>query len=255
MEQKRLLIVDDEAPVREMFEKFLARKGYQVTTAPDALGALRICKRDVPDLVLADYQMPEMNGLELLRELRNTMPDVPVILMSGQVDMRRAIEALREHAFDFLSKPIDSNDLLDTIKRALDRSANVPVPEEIPKDAGKTVGPVVLEHRPSAPKVAVLTLCRPLDQFSQHAFEQAFRRLEEDGDIKQSVVVVMSNVTYINNIGLNILLEAYDRWKSQGKRAIFAQLSEPVHKYLKMLGYIGYFPIAPTIDEAITTVA
>ncbi|MCE9598559.1 MAG: response regulator [Spirochaetia bacterium] len=254
MQGKKLLIVDDEAEVRSMFEKFLTRKGYQVSTAGDALEALRACKREAPDLVLTDFHMPEMSGVELLQELRALIPGVPVILMSGETDMRTAATALREHAFDFLSKPIDSRDLLETITRALNHAGAMLEAEEIPKDAGKAVGPVVVQNPEDKPRVVVLTFSRALDQFSQPAFETAFRRLEADGDLKSGIVIVLKNVDYINNIGLNVILQAFDRWKGQGKRVTLAQLSDPVHKYLKMLGYAGYFPIAATLEEAISSV-
>lgn len=62
---------------------------------------------------------------------------------------------------------------------------------------------------------------------------------------------MMSHVLYINNVGLNLLLETFDRWKSQGKQVVFTQLSDPVHRYLKMLGYVGYFPVVANVEEAV----
>src|SRR5689334_21948075 len=101
--RQTILIVDDEPEVTTMFAKFLEKRGYDVKTAPNALEAVRICHKGGVDLILTDYQMPEVAGVELLREVRKTWPDIPVVLMSGQADMHTALTALREHAFDFLS--------------------------------------------------------------------------------------------------------------------------------------------------------
>jgi len=193
---KKLLIVDDEPEVLAMFTKFLTRKGYGVSTARDALEALRMCKREKPDLILTDYSMPGMNGVDLLKELHITYPGMPAILMSGEADMRTAADALREQAFDFLRKPIDSNDLLSSIKLALEQFAREQAgPEEAPLDAGRVVGPVVARKIDDRPEIVLLTLSRPLDQHSLQAYEVAFRRLSEEGEISRSIVVTMSAVS------------------------------------------------------------
>lgn len=249
---KKLLIVDDEPEVLSMFAKFLTRKGYGVSMARDALEAIRHCKREKPDLILTDYSMPGMNGVDLLKELHIAHPGMPAILMSGEADMRTAAAALREQAFDFLRKPIDSNDLLSSIKLALEQyDRENASPEEVLPDAGRVVGPVVAKKLDERPNIVILSLSRPLDQHSMQAYEAAFRRLSEEGEITNSIVVMMSHVLYINNVGLNLLLETFDRWKSQGKQVVFTQLSDPVHRYLKMLGYVGYFPVVANVEEAV----
>jgi anti-anti-sigma factor len=248
---KKLLIVDDEPEVLAMFAKFLTRKGYGVSTARDALEALRHCKREKPDLILTDYSMPGMNGVELLKELHLTYPGLPAILMSGEADMRTAADALREQAFDFLRKPIDSNELLSSITLALQEAKDHPETQEFPADAGRVVGPVYAKRLEERQDIVILSLNRALDQHSQQAYESAFRRLNEDGELTRSIVMTMNAVPYINNVGLSMLLQTYDHWRSQGKRTVFTQLSDPVHRYLKMLGYVGYFPVVASVEEAV----
>lgn len=256
MPLKRLLIVDDEPNVLVMFEKFLVSKSYNVATATNALEALRTCKKVKYDLVLSDYNMRGMNGVELVRELHATQPGLPVILMSGAADMRTAADALREEAFDFLSKPVDSNDLLASIELALQRTrAGFIDAAELPKSDGRIVGPLYIRTPDDSPTVVILSPNRSMDQHSLTAYESAFRRLEEEGLLTRGVVVMLKNVTYINNIGLNLLLQTYDRWKEQGRRIVFTHLSDPVHRYLKMLGYVEYFPIMGSVEECVLAVS
>lgn len=247
-DQAFILVVDDEADVREMFAKFLTRKGYRTETAPNALEALRILRKGGVNLVLTDLQMPEFSGLELLREVRHMDAKIPVIMMSGQADLSTAVKALREEAFDFLQKPVDSNDLLETVRAAIARTRES-APSTV-KD-GRGVGPVYCTRAAGNPGVSVLEFNRPLDEHSSKAFDAAIRRFVSEGEIQAKVVIVLRNVTYMNNIGMNFLLSTFDDWKGQGRRVVMTQLSDPVYKYLKILGYLDYFPNAPTVQDAL----
>ncbi|MCE9596767.1 MAG: STAS domain-containing protein [Spirochaetia bacterium] len=172
--------------------------------------------------------------------------------MSGKVDMRTAVTALKEEAFDFLSKPINSQDLLTTIKMALSSTKSEDTTETNANDSGKLVGPLYIRHQSG---VAIVSFIRPLDQFSVQAYENAVKKLTEDGDLSGGVVLVLKDVTYINNIGLNFLLDISNRWKAANHKICFTQLSDPVQRYLRMLGYAEYFPIAFTLDEAVQLVS
>ncbi len=257
MERTRILVVDDEKDVLGMFEKYLRMRGFQVLTAPNVLEALRIQKRDAPDIILTDYNMPEMNGIDLLRELHKVEPGLPVIMMSGAADMRTAAEALREEAFDFLAKPVDAEELVRTIHLALARKAvpfepdPEPEPDVDPAAIGKVVGPVYSTRHQKHPAVTILNFNRPLDEHSQKGYEKALVRLENEGDLRKKMVIDLKNVSYINNVGLNFLVDTFKRWKSQKKETVFTQLSDPVYQYLKTLGYLDFFPVAATLAEAL----
>lgn len=114
--QIKVLIVDDQKAIREMFAVYLRIKGFQCFVAENAVEAITIQQRDMPDLVVTDLNMPETNGLELLRKLRSEAPDLPVILMSGGGD-RLAVEA--SDAFHFLPKPFNLQELERTIRLAI----------------------------------------------------------------------------------------------------------------------------------------
>jgi two-component system NtrC family response regulator/two-component system response regulator HydG len=123
METRRgkILIADDEATARESLAKILAEDGYEVYTAPDGQEALRIAAEESPDIVLTDLRMPAMDGNELLQRLRKAYPDVGVVIMTAFGTIRSAVEALREGAEDYLTKPIDVEELEHLLERILQK--------------------------------------------------------------------------------------------------------------------------------------
>lgn len=105
----RLLVVDDEEPNRDLLSRRLKKAGFQVEMAASAQEALKVMERDKIDLILLDYMMPEMNGIDLLRLLRATQSqsDLPVIMVTAVNDSERVVEALSTGANDYVTKPID----------------------------------------------------------------------------------------------------------------------------------------------------
>ena len=118
MESMKILVVDDEAPVRDMIKKGLSQMGgYHVEVAKNGLEAIEKIEKDVFDLVLTDLKMPEMDGLELLKTLKGIRPEVMVILMTAYGSIETAVEAMRLGANDYITKPIDLNELLIHISK------------------------------------------------------------------------------------------------------------------------------------------
>ncbi len=113
----RILVVDDDASIRETFEHHLARSGYQVRTAASAEEALALVAEFEPALVITDIRMPGMDGLELLRQVRSAAEDIDVLLITAHEEMKTAIEAMKAGAYDYLVKPLD----LDQIDILLQR--------------------------------------------------------------------------------------------------------------------------------------
>ncbi len=121
MHRKSVLIVDDEASVRTSLEKVLSKAGCVTKTAASGTEALGQLARAPVDLVLSDLKMPEMNGLELLRQIKKQHSKVEVILLTGYGTVERAVEAMKEGAYDFITKPFKKAIILQTVERALDR--------------------------------------------------------------------------------------------------------------------------------------
>lgn len=119
MESMKILVVDDEAPVRDMIRKGLSQMGgLSAEAAQTGSEALQKIEKDVFDLVLTDLKMPEMDGIQLLRTIKGTRPEVMVILMTAYGTIETAVEAMRIGATDYITKPIDLNDLLIRISKA-----------------------------------------------------------------------------------------------------------------------------------------
>jgi DNA-binding NtrC family response regulator len=115
----KILVVDDEAPVREMLKRGLSQMGgFSVEVAQNGLEAIKKTEEDVFDLLLTDMKMPEMDGLELLKMIRAMWPDMIVILMTGYGSIETAVEAMKLGANDYITKPIDFNELFIHISKA-----------------------------------------------------------------------------------------------------------------------------------------
>jgi two-component system NtrC family response regulator/two-component system response regulator HydG len=116
-----ILVVDDEKNTREALSKILSEDGYDVLSAADGYQALDIIGRDLPDLILADLKMPGMNGIELLAHIRSKNHDTPFVLMTAYGTVETAVDALKQGAEDYLTKPVDFDALQAQIERILAR--------------------------------------------------------------------------------------------------------------------------------------
>jgi DNA-binding NtrC family response regulator len=121
MARKSILVVDDEKNQREILETILSGEGYDVTTASSGEAAMKFVEARRFDLVLTDLKMTGMSGLDLLKELTNYDKSIIVILLTAHGSVDSAVDALRLGAFDYLQKPYDSEKLLDTVSRALNK--------------------------------------------------------------------------------------------------------------------------------------
>jgi len=137
---ERLLVVDDERSMREFLEIMLTGEGYEVNTAASGEDAYDIYRKDRPDLVLTDVRMPGMSGLDLIREIRAIDPSAPIIAITAYASAHDAIRAVREGAYDYISKPFQIEDLRAVIRNALEarrlRAENLCAVESHGSDSG-----------------------------------------------------------------------------------------------------------------------
>lgn len=113
MESMKILVVDDEVLIRDMIKRGLSQMGgFSVEVAQSGPEAIEKMEKDVFDLVLTDLKMPEMDGLELLKTIKGTRPEIMVIMMTAHGSIETAVEAMKIGADDYITKPIDFNDLL-----------------------------------------------------------------------------------------------------------------------------------------------
>ncbi len=117
---QNILIVDDDESVCSAYERFLTGEGYTVRVTPTAEEGLDAARESKPDLLLLDIKLPGMDGLEALRTFRDRYEDLPVLLITAYGTLDTAVRAREQGAFEYLTKPIDLDELSDVIKRALE---------------------------------------------------------------------------------------------------------------------------------------
>ncbi|MEI6583277.1 MAG: sigma-54 dependent transcriptional regulator [Chitinophagia bacterium] len=120
-----ILLIDDEKSIRNVLKDILQHEGYRIEEAADGEQGLQKMAVQPFDLVLCDIKMPKMDGLEVLQQIMQLQPDVPVIMISGHGTIETAVDAVKKGAFDFIAKPPDLNRLLITIRNALDKNTLV----------------------------------------------------------------------------------------------------------------------------------
>ena len=119
--RNRVLIVDDEQAVREILSDGLASFGYLTETAPDGAAALAFLSTEPVHVVLSDIDMPEMSGIELLKLIKAEHPDLDVVMVTGVVDAETAVNAIRDGASDYVTKPFNLDEVCIVVERTLEK--------------------------------------------------------------------------------------------------------------------------------------
>ena len=115
-----ILLIDDEPSQVTSVSAFLKRRDYRIISANSGLEGIRILKEEKVDLVLTDFRMPDLNGLEVVREAKKINPEIQVIVITAFSDPQDAVQVMKEGAFDYLSKPIDLDELEILVKKVVD---------------------------------------------------------------------------------------------------------------------------------------
>lgn len=138
----KILVADDERSICQAFVQLLKRDGYDPLVASGGREAVDLARRERPDAVFIDINMPDLSGLEALAEIRGFAPDLPVIVMTAYGTMRTAMEAMRLGAFDYLGKPLELAQIRALLRRALPRREDAEAAP--PVAAGRDAGEVML---------------------------------------------------------------------------------------------------------------
>lgn len=125
-----ILIVDDDRSLREFLEIFFAKEGFRVFTAGDGEEALKLLEKTSVDLVLADIRMPKVDGLKFLKLLRRRGLKLPIIMITAYASLDSAVEAKKEGAFDYVSKPFKLDELRTLVNKALQRKEKTSFPKD-----------------------------------------------------------------------------------------------------------------------------
>ena len=117
----KILIIDDEAPIRSSLREILEYENYQVSEAEDGAEGVKLGSKFAFDVIFCDVKMPKFDGLEVLDLLKENEVTSPVVMISGHGTVDTAVEALKKGAYDFIQKPLDLNRVLLTVRHALDQ--------------------------------------------------------------------------------------------------------------------------------------
>lgn len=118
----KILVIDDERSIRNSMKDILSFEGHEVVLAENGMEGLTAVKRDKPELVFCDIKMPKIEGIEVLKRIKEFTAETPVIMISGHGTIDTAIDAIKSGAYDFIEKPLDLNRILITIKNATDKT-------------------------------------------------------------------------------------------------------------------------------------
>ncbi len=118
---QKILVIDDDRDMCLLLKHFLTRKGYEVTEMYNGKKALEYLESAKPDLVMSDLRLEDMDGIELLKKIKEKYADVPVIIMTGYSDIKTSVNAIKLGAFDYVTKPLLPDEILLTIQHALQK--------------------------------------------------------------------------------------------------------------------------------------
>ncbi len=136
----KILVVDDDNDMCLLLNRFLTRNGYTVDSANSGNAAIQWMKKNTPDLVLCDFRLDDMTGIQLLGKIKETHPSASVIIITGYSDVKDAVEVMKLGAYDYVTKPLFPEEILLTIKKAL---ANEPTSAGKQQQTNTTPGPKV----------------------------------------------------------------------------------------------------------------
>lgn len=116
----KILIIDDEINIGLLLSKFLTKNGFEVVTCTSGINALDIMSKEPFNLVLCDFRLEDTDGREMLRKIKISYPDTGVIIITGYSDIKLAVELIKMGAFDYITKPLYPDEILNTINKAIE---------------------------------------------------------------------------------------------------------------------------------------
>lgn len=137
----RILVIDDDNDMCLLLSRFLTRKGYEVASVNSGKEAIQWMQKQEPDLVLCDFRLEDMNGAEILEQIKSRHPTCPVIIITGYSDVKDAVEVMKMGAYDYVTKPLFPDEILLTIKKALEQDTTVSVSQLTRKEKSPASAP------------------------------------------------------------------------------------------------------------------
>ena len=203
-EREKILIVDDEPDTILILQDRLEMEGYEVATATDGTEALELIDQDLPDLVLLDIQMPQLEGIETLTHLHEKYPGLLVLILTAHGTIQRAVEATKRGAYDFLEKPFQPEHITQKVDRALEHQRTVEhaTRDELIHNYEEIMGesPSILEVLKIIEKVADTNSTVLVQGESGTGKELVARALHQNSSRKKKEMVVVNCAAIPNHL-------------------------------------------------------
>ncbi len=212
--KKHILIVDDEQTIRELCKELLEEEGYNVTLAVDGQDAIDKMDFDVFDLFLIDMAMPRIGGLELMKMIKQKQPLAVVVILTGFSSIEGAVKAVHAGAFQYLSKPINSEELFEVVKAGVQHSGDLYGPLQKAFEPGTDTvqkgEPIILHGFSPEEKVDFMTLGR------KKKYEIGDDIPIGDDNSGSIVIVESGEVSVWHN---NATIDYLQKWDSAGEES------------------------------------
>ncbi|HSO71775.1 MAG TPA: response regulator [Thermodesulfobacteriota bacterium] len=238
---KKILVIDDEQPTLAMFRLFLKAYGYEVLLAENGFRGLEVFRKERPPIVLTDIKMPGMDGLEVLRQVKEIAPRTEVIVISGHGDMDLAMQALQLNASDFLSKPVQKSELDIALKRAEER---------IEQEADQTNEIRVTLRKNN---LAVLEVEGDVSSRSEPILKEAFQQALIKGSRK--FLLRFTGKTSVNSAGVAVIIQLLLEAHRDSVPVAICGLSPNFKKLFEMVGVDNYARSFEEEEEALRYLA
>ncbi len=182
---RRILVVDDEETVRTLLQRYLQRQGFEVLAAQDGLQALELFRDNPCDLILSDVRMPGLDGISLLKAVKEINRRVPVVLISGFGEVETVVAALKAGAENFLSKPLK----METLGRVVEHSLAVACMAPSSITSFPQVRQITYLQSPSVPEL----VCELVQVIALSAVNMGFAEHDLDNNLKLALVEAITN--------------------------------------------------------------
>ena len=236
----KVLVIDDERATLTMFRLFLTAYGYEVLIAPSGRAGLELHRTERPQIVFTDLKMPEIDGFEVLRQIKKRDPDTEVVVITGHGDMDLIVQALNLEAIDFINKPVNRAALDSALKRAESR---LRTPESRYPD-------VSMKRKP---KGAVVSIRGTLNGEAKGAL---FASVEEAlAQNAEGIVFDFDPGTAVNGVGIALLTQVLSDLRSKNTRSYLSGLSENFIAIFDTVGISRLAPLFDTADDALARLA
>lgn len=233
---EKILVIDDEQPTLKMFTLFLEAYGYEVLTAGSGEQGLETFKAHHPSIVLTDIKMPGMDGIEVLRRIKELDPGTEVIVITGHGDMDLALKALHLDAADFINKPLGRQALEDGLRRARERM-------EVNRSSKRSV---LLERVQNVPVVRVQGNVNALSEpFLRDACTAACRERED------LLVLDFADNASLNGAGIAAMTGIIADARAGGGTVYVAGLSDNFRKVFDSVGLSDLVEMCGSVGEAL----